>query len=262
MVRRYSAGVILVLALAVMVVRADDFWVKKEWKQWSKDDCAKMLKDSPWSRKWAQTSSNASVGLPSSRNNTGTGIDPLGQASTGSANGSAGDAREEVFYIVEIASSLPVRQAMVRMQQIQQNYDKLDADKKKKFDDATAAFLARTYDDVIAFHITYDASNQNLLRALATYWQSVPEESIPTDLYMINEHGDRIEPVHFSSPRNGGNTMDILFPRMKNNEPLIKPTDKNLSLQLPHPAVVDLPAQRALIGFRLDKMTINGKVSF
>jgi hypothetical protein len=260
--RRYLTAIILVLAVAVAVVRADDFWVKKEWKQWSKDDCAKMLKDSPWAKKWTQTSSNASVGLPSNSNNTGTTGDPLGAASTGSANGSAGDAKEEVFYIVQLASSAPVRQAMVRMKQIQDNYDKMDADKKKAYDASVDRFLSQTFDDVIIFHITYDASNQNLLRALQTYWQNIPAESVPTDLYMINEHGDRIEPVRFSSPKGGATTMDIVFPRNRNNEPLIRPTDKNLGLQLPHPAVVDLPAQRALISFRLDKMVINGKSMF
>jgi hypothetical protein len=261
MMRRYLTAIILVFALAVAIVRADDFWVKKEWKQWSKDDCAKMLKDSPWTRKWTQTSSNASVGLPSNSNNTGTGTDPLGQASTGSANGSAGDAKEEVFYIVQIASSMPIRHAMVRVKQIQDNYDKMDADKKKAYDASVDRFLAQSFDDIIIFHITYDASNQNLLRAMQAYWQSIPSESMPTDLFMINEHGDRIEPVRFSSPK-GGNTMDIVFPRTRNNEPLIRPTDKNLSLQLPHPAVVDLPADRALITFRLDKMVVDGKSTF
>jgi hypothetical protein len=269
MIRRYSLAAIAILALAVAVVHADDFWVKKDWKQWSKDDCAKLLKDSPWTRKWTQTSSNASVGLPSSHNNVGNGTsgtggapDPLGTGVTGSANGSAGDSKEEVFYIVQIASSLPLRQAMVRSREIQDNYDKLDADKKKAYDARVDAFLSQNFDDVIVFHVQYDGSNQALSRALMAYWQSIPAESVPTDLYMITEHGDRIPPVRFSSPKGGANTMDITFPRTKDNEPLIKPTDKNLSLQLPHPAVVDLPADRALIGFRLDKMTINGKTSF
>jgi hypothetical protein len=272
MVRRYSLGLIAIFALAVAVVHADDFWVKKDWKQWSKEDCAKILKDSPWTKKWTQTKAN--VGLPSSNSNVGNGtggasggtsgggLDPLGTGVTGSSSGSAGDSKEEVFYVVELASSLAIREAQVRMQQIQVNYEKLDADKKKTFDERAAAYLGRTYDDVIIFHVTYDASNQALLRALTAYWQSIPEDSVPTDLYMITDHGDHVSPVHFASVKGGGNTFDIQFPRTKGSEPLISPNDKSLSLQIPHPAVVDLVAERALVVFKLDKMTINGKLTF
>jgi hypothetical protein len=138
----------------------------------------------------------------------------------------------------------------------------LSADQKKTFDERAAAFLGQTFDDVIVFHVVYDGSNQTLLRALSEYWQTIQEETVPPDLFMITEHGDRIKPVHFDSPRGGANVMNIQFPRMQNNEPVVKPGDKDLSLQIPSPKVVDLPRQTALISFRVDKMMINGKPSF
>jgi hypothetical protein len=265
--RRYSAAIVLIFVLAVAAVRADDFWVKKDWKQWSKEDCAKIMKDSPWAHKWAQTVSTIGPGTPATSNNIGNVTSssgasaPLGSV-TGSAAGSAGDSKEEITYTVYITSSLAIREAMVRSKEIQDNYDKLDADKKKAYDARIEQFLGQTFDDAIIFHVTYDGSNTALLRALSEYWQTIQEESVPSELFMINEHGDRIKPVRFSSPRGGGNTMDIVFPKMQNNEPIIKAGDKELTLQFPSPKVVDLPRQLVTISFRVDKMTINGKTTF
>ena len=46
--RRYAAGILAVFALAVITASAEDFWVKKDWKQWTAADCKKLLEDSPW----------------------------------------------------------------------------------------------------------------------------------------------------------------------------------------------------------------------
>src|ERR1700733_6505926 len=63
--RRYFISVLGILALAVLTARADDFWVKKDWTKWSKDDCNRMLQDSPWSKKWAKGEVLLSAALPS-----------------------------------------------------------------------------------------------------------------------------------------------------------------------------------------------------
>ncbi len=268
MFRRYSAAVVLILALAVAAVSADDFWVKKDWKQWSKEDCAKLMRDSPWAKRWAYTVSTAGAATPSDKNNVGNGTnakggqpDPTGGV-TGSAAGSAGDSKNEITYTAYISSSLAIREAMVRSKEIQDNYDKLNADQKKAYDANVEHFLAQNFDDVIIFHVTYDGSNTAYLRALSEYWQSIQDETVPSELFMITEHGDRVKPVRFSSPKGGANVMNIEFPKMQNNEPLIKPGDKDLTLQIPSPKVVDLPKQLAMISFRVDKMTIGGKATF
>src|SRR5271154_3195084 len=100
--RRYFAGVFAVLVVAVLTARAEDFWVKKPWNQWSKDECNKILTDSPWSKRWSKGSVTVSAALPGSS----------GQSS----EGAGGEKSPEVFYYVQLRSSLPVRQAVVRQQ--------------------------------------------------------------------------------------------------------------------------------------------------
>src|SRR5579863_501134 len=66
--RRCATGILAVFALAVLSASADDFWVKKDWKQWSAADCKKLLESSPWTvRKMVENESNVNR-LPSAAN--------------------------------------------------------------------------------------------------------------------------------------------------------------------------------------------------
>lgn len=268
MVRRYSAAVILVLALAVAAVRADDFWVKKEWKQWSKDECVKMLHDSPWTKKVSIQKSNNGAALPSARSNIGAAnstTGSLGSDATGTAGsvaGSAGESTEDINYYVSLRSALPVRQAMVRWQQIQRHYEKMSADEKKALDAQMAQTLDRSFDQIILIHIDYESNIQSFSRVLAAYWQNLPEDAPPVDFYLINEHGEHVMPVKFVVSRGAVYSIDVAFPRMVNNEPVVRQGDKVIRLQFTSPAVSDLPEQLQSAEFRLDKMAWNGKTVF
>jgi hypothetical protein len=41
---------IAILALATLTANASDFWLTKDWHQWTKDECTTILNDSPWTR--------------------------------------------------------------------------------------------------------------------------------------------------------------------------------------------------------------------
>jgi hypothetical protein len=259
----YFAGIVAVLFFAALAARAEDFWIKKDWKQWSKDECAKILQDSPWSRKWAKSQ----MGSPQ-----------MPGVSGANAEGAAGEKTPEMHYSVELQSSLPIREATVRLAQINIKYDKMTGAQKKDFDAKAEATLSRSYDDVIWIHVTYGSNLQSFERDMATYWKSIPVDAPPIDLYLINQRGDRVLPVRFNSPANGSYAFDVIFPRMKNNEPVVRQGDKELSLQFTHPAIGNqtqinttnpsnpsmdvFGEERVLIQFKLDKMMINGKLSY
>jgi len=264
--RRHFAGVLAVLVVAVLTARAEDFWVKKDWTKWSKDECNKILTDSPWSRRWSKGSVTVSAALPGNS----------GQSS----EGAGGENAPEVFYVVQLRSSLPVREAVVRQQQIQV-YGKLTDAQKKEFDAKAEALFNAAYDDVILVHVDYGSNVQTFEREMAVYWKNIREDSVPVDFYLINERGDRVAPARFVSPKNGTYAFDLIFPRLKNNEPVVHEGDKQLQIQFINPAVgtqtqasgggsatsLDpsigvFGRERVLIQFKLDKMVVNGKLSF
>jgi hypothetical protein len=252
--RRNLAGPLAFLALAVvgtivsLAARADGFWEKKEWKQWSKEDVHRMLHDSPWARKFSVGKSIVANGLPS---NTGA-----------ASRGAAGETREEIDYYFTLRSALPIREALVRDEEIRKKYDKMTDAEKKDFDARQQANLNREYTAEIWVHVDYSANLQNFERALAVYWQSLAEHSVPLDFFIITERGDHVGPVRFISPKSGATEFDILFPRMFNNEPTIKDSDKTFTIQFPHPPIYDLPRARGYVAFNAEKMMFNGRLTY
>jgi hypothetical protein len=261
--RLYLPCILTCLLLAALTSQAEDFWVKKDWKQWSKDECTKILQDSPWTKKWAKSQLGSSQ-MPG--------------VSGANAEGAAAEKVPEMHYVIQLRSSLPIREAVIRQQQIQVKYDKMTEAEKKDFDTKAEALLNRNYDDVILVHVEYGSNLQSFERDMATYWKSIPPDAPPIDMYLITEKGDRVPPSKIISPLNASYSFDLAFPRTKNKEPIIQQSDKSLSLQFTHPAIGNqtqrnttnptdpsmdvFGEERVLVQFKLDKMIIQGKASF
>jgi hypothetical protein len=248
MKRRYAAGILSVLVFAVLAASADDFWVKKDWKQWTAADCKKLLEDSPWAhRKLLENESNANH-LPSA-----------GTAGVGAAPGST-DANNtgtgEVNYVVQMRSAPPIHEALIRMAQIDQQYDKM-ADADKKLFDGRMDVLYRMNDDLITVHVRYYANREPLASDLKKSWKSLPEDTVPSDMALISSNGTKVTPLTFVPDKDGKDEFDMTFPRKAFSDGL-----KSFKLQIPHPALGDFPASKVLVEFKLDKMAFNGKPAF
>ena len=127
MLRRLAAFTVVLLGIAALVARADDFWLKKDWKEWSKDDCKKILHDSPWTRKWKLEVINNMGHLPS----VTSGVQMNGNSGTGQPNTDVGAEGNTIVYYLQLRSSTPVRDAMIREKQIEKKYDKMsEADRR------------------------------------------------------------------------------------------------------------------------------------
>jgi hypothetical protein len=223
MLRRYAAGVLVILGLAVLGARAGDNWAETEWTQWSKEQVKVVLHDSPWSKRWSKGQVNTSSALPS--------------VSGAAQEGAAGENAPVIDYYLQLRSAIPVREAFIRDLQIERGYDTLPADQKKSFDDQAAQILNRTYTDVINLHVLYSSNVQAFERSLAEYWQNIRPGAVPEEFFLITERGDRIPPVRFNSPKGGAYEFDLAFPRTVNGEPIIHPTDKTFQIQFRNPAV-------------------------
>ena len=224
MFRRIAASALLVLGFAVLAARARDGWVDKDWHQWSKDEVNVVLHDSPWSKRWAKGQVNTSASLP--------GVSGAGQ------EGAAGEGTPRIDYYFQIRSAEPVRDAIVRQFQFDRSYDTgMSPSEKKSFDERAAQIINRRYDDSILVHVIYSSNIQAFERDLATYWQSLTQDSIKDKVYLITERGERIPPSRFVSSRTGAYEFELNFPRTVNGEPLIHPNDKEFSIQFTNPPV-------------------------
>jgi hypothetical protein len=244
----------LVLATASF---AQGPWVKKDWKQWSKDDCKKVLEDSPWAQRWVE--SNAKMANFATR--------------TRGTSGVGSESELEAYYLVQFRSALPVREAVVRQVLIANNYDYREPEEQEVLRKQTEGFLKRAYDDVIVVHVIYGSNVQEYNRDLATYWQThYPEGTVPQEAFLNGPRGQKVSPIRMISPKGGAQEFELIFPRQIDGKPLLEPGDKTVSVEFLVPSVGSVDPQGRIVissdntrvfkEFNLDKMTLNGQLLY
>jgi hypothetical protein len=234
---------LVALSVCAAAAFAQGFWDKKDWKSWSKEECKKMQEDSPWARKWYRTH---------------VAEDRFGQPTKGDTR----ETEQQIFYVIQLRSALPVRQAFIRDAQVRNKYDKMSAEEKKNFDASAEGFLSRKYDDVIVVHVLYGTNIQNDERELMRFWQAYPEGTVPTEAFLTTSTGKRIPPIKYVSAKGGGLEFELIFPRTLNGEPLITPDVKTLGVEFHHPNIGLEGEARVYQDFKIEKMTVNGVIIY
>ncbi len=207
---------LLVLSLCAASASAQGFWEKKQWQTWSKDECKKVLEDSPWAQTWTR----ADVAQ-----------DTFGQPTSGTGR----ESEQQVYYIIQFRSALPVRQAFIRSMQIERKYDKLNADQKAQFDASVDSYLSRKYDDVIVVHVIYGSNISMYAKEMKRIWQSFPADAPPHNITLITSAGVRVQPLKIMTAPGGAMEFELVFPRLVNGEPVLAANVKSVGVEFPHP---------------------------
>lgn len=247
-------------------------WVKKDWKDWSKDDCRKVLEDSPWAQRWSQSDSKSANFATRNRGTEGVGS----------------ESELTVYYLVQLRSAKPVREAVVRQVFIANRYDDLEPPQQESMRKQTDAFLNRTYDDVIVVHVIYGSNVQEYNRALATFWQThYAEGTVPQEAFLNGPRGQKITPLKLISHKGGDQEFELIFPRLVDGKPLLEPGDKSMSVEFSSPALsrdtatardpgagsnpvagnssatsMGVDSARVFTEFKVDKMTVKGQLIY
>jgi len=225
--RRKAIGILVAMGLISFAIQADDFWVKKDWKEWTEYDCRQMLQDSPWAR-------STGVGLPVSAHaylpNDGNSVSKEMRTPSG-----GGDA---IRYVVADWSTAPVRQAYIRLAQIQNNYEKMDPALKKEFDAKAENFLNEKFGNVILIHVTYGGGGSGSGgESPAEYWRTVSEDQVLKSAFLINQREERIPAAQFISPKGAEPVFELVFPRLQRGEPAVQQNDKSFSIEFQGPGL-------------------------
>jgi hypothetical protein len=243
----FVAGVIL---LAAASLAAQGVWDKKTWKSWSADDCKKISSDSPWAKRWAQSETKMAETAGKSLSASGT-------------LGVGDESKLEIWYIIQVRSSQPIRDAFVRQIQIQYQYDKMDEKGRASIDQQTENILKARYDDVLIIHVYYGSNVPQYERELATFWQNnFPSGTVPQEAFLTLGNGKKISPLRFISPKSGANEFELIFPRVVDGQPAISPNDKSIGVEFSSPAIQRVPSGRVFVEFKPEKMKYNGALSF
>jgi hypothetical protein len=228
--------------LAAVGARAQGFWQKKPYQEWSESECHKLLRDSPWANSYT-----------------------LGQALFQTVKEESTvpgrDTSPQITYLAQIWSARPVREAMVRQQRLDPKYKQLSAEQKKQLEEKSAKFIETEFSDTVVVQVFYSSTSQSYDRELSQYWQKQSEDSLRQTTYLIGAPG-RVSPMHAQVAPGAAREMQFIFPRVVNGQPLVGPKDKELSLELAHPTIGIIPEERVFIRFEVKKLMTGGKPVF
>lgn len=228
----------LLFALVVTAFGAD-FWVKKSYDHWSKDETSKMLEESPWA---------TTLSLSSIQTNITSADAPSNHSYRGEM-----ETNPTISYTLQFRSAQPIREAQVRSSQLSSHYDAMSTQQKAAFDASAEKFLAVKFPDRVVVSVTFKTNVQDYQSQLRTYWgrQSVGTLSMST---FLDAGKDRLSLSEYSFK---DDTFQFVFPRPKQVSP-----DEKIGVEFTHPRINVVSQQRVLQEFSLKKMMVNGEPAY
>lgn len=222
--------------------QSGEFWQKAEYRKWSERECRKLLENSPWAQNYAISE---------------TLIERVQNTSVVPGR----EQRPRIEYQVQFRSALPIRQALVRLQQINAKYDQMPPDQQRAFDQQAERLVSGRFVDTVVVHVAFSSNAQAYDRDVAAYWQGQTAETLKNSVFLIGPKGDKLAPLRYHVTSNG-REFQLVFPREYKGGPLIGPQDKTLKLEFVHPRIGVTSETRVLIEFKVEKMLIQGTVAY
>jgi len=241
------------------LAQAQDPLLAKPIEQWKKEDAKRILSNSPWATmqevriKYAGES-RLVAGGPQPTSGTTNRTDQNTISSAGA------EAPVDFQFTLRLRSSMPVRQALVRLKQIEAKYDEL-TDKDRAAFDAKTKGLLECPACVENYVLTLSSKSTQSPGADAVYsvFKGGRIEDLKRYIYIANERGDRRSLIHFVPPKVPGDEATFFFPRFDDSgAPLLTPANKELVFNVTNNEI------NIVTNFKLDvsKLVMNGKVEF
>ena len=259
---RLASLILIIAAAASMPPHRARAMVQAEgqarpYQAWSKQQVTKLLNDSPWARtqvirvaarKQLRSVAGQVSATPSSAGDDG--------------HAALGGAEEAINYsfTLRLRSALPIRQAIVRLVQIESNYDGMQPGQKRALNAQTKELLeCKECVDNYVISVGFGSTNSQGVDLIYDWFRGQSVESLKGYIYIQNDRGERRELASFIPPRVAGDEAFFFFARLgKDGKPLITANNKRLLFRMS-----DAHAN-SITNFSLDvsRMVVDGSVAF
>jgi hypothetical protein len=251
---------LLVLPHSLILGAAQD-WLGKPFSQWSKVEAEKVLNDSPWVRNQEVMIRHA--GQPTSvagGTNPAAGQGGLLRSEGNTATLGGARAPVDFTFTLRLRSALPIREALVRLKQIEANYDRLSEKDRTAVDGRLKGLLecpacAGNY----VLTLSSRSKEEPGADAIYTLFAAAKIDDIKRYVTIANERGEHRPLVHFVPPRVPGDEATFFFPRLdEKGAPLFSADSKELIFNITNNEV------NMITNFKIDlsKLLVNGKLEF
>lgn len=246
--KRIPIGFFAALALLLALTAATAQKTEKPWTDWSKKDAEKMLSDSPWAQTQTDTDTSQMFYSPTSDPRmTGVGTNSntdsrLGQGATNQA--------VNVSFHARFLSARPIRQAFVRLMELQQKPDPQASEKLHRFAEVK-------WENSIIVAVTFESTDQRYLGTVMQAFNSATAGTLKNNTYLERSDGKRLFLEEYVPPSKDGFGARFIFLRYPDEKPFIAPDtgDVRFSTQFPNGVKVDRH-------FKVADMMYNGELEY
>jgi hypothetical protein len=233
---------------------------KKPYTSWTKAEAESVLRDSPWAR---PQSLKIRVGSRT-RRVAGAPLttDDSGSPAIASADLGGAEAPVDFTFTLRLRSSRRVREALVRLRQLEADYDRMSAEKRAAFDvqpkikgllDCPACL------DNYVLTLSAKSAESPGADPVFSSLKGARLADLQRYVYIADERGGRRQLVHFIPPKTPGDEATFFFPRLDDKgAPLLTPSSRELFFNLSDMEV------NSVANFRVDvsKLVADGAVDF
>jgi hypothetical protein len=234
----------------------------KPFTEWSKDAALKILSDSPWAKTYSSIESRVGA---QGRSIARTQRDTVNRG--GGNPGSVAIDGGNLPIVIRLHSAVPVRQATVRLQQLDVKYDKMNETERKAFDSNRKGFLdCAICKDYYVVTITKFTDNSGE-RTNDGIFQTVTLEDIKGNVTLVNDQGEKRELIQFTPSKGAGDPSIFFFKRLdESGKPLLTPDSKELQFVFSQ-SFIDWNKRDAGLyprqfEFSIPKILVGGEVMF
>lgn len=179
----------------------------KPFTSWSRENAMEMLSDSSWARTYHNISAAAGADMREAARAQGD--NRLAGQERGRSERSGGT--PPVY--ARLHSSLPIRQALARLNQIAAGYDKMDETKRIAFDQSAKTLLecgiCKTH-YVVTLTAAPNSTGQSVEEAV---FQGMTPAQLKGNIWIETEKGTKRELVEFLPPKKAGDSAVFFFAR-------------------------------------------------
>jgi hypothetical protein len=200
------AALTLSAALATVVGQKKD----KPWTDWSKKEAEKMLSDSPWAQTQTDTDTSQMFYSPTADPRT------MGSSSNDGSRLAQGATNQavNVSFHARFLSARPIRQAFVRMMELQQKPDPQLSEKLHRFAEVK-------WENSIIVAVLFESTDQRYLRTVMQTFDSATTGTLKNNTYLERSDGKRLFLEEYVPPSKDGFGARFIFLREMNGQPFI-----------------------------------------
>jgi hypothetical protein len=243
----------LALSFGLLTVSAQE--KSKAWGEWSKKDAEKILNDSPWGQTQTDTDTSQMFYSPTSDSRL-PGVRATSTSDSRVAEGATNQAVDVKFH-VRFFSARPIRQALVRLMELQRK-------PPPEVEAKLTGFAELQSKDSIIVTVVCESNDQRFLGPVMQAFNSAATGTLKNNVYLERNDGKRLFLEEYVPPGKDGFGARFIFLREMDGQPFITADTAGVRFfaQFPGAKSADPNGLKIDRRFKIADMTYKGQLEY